>query len=197
VAISAQQRGSAGSARNYQQLVSTYGPHSTTVTDAPPFVAKDVFDKVLFLSVLAIVSGTVVAIAKPAPGLMWMAWIVALGAGLIGALSPPRARVCAPVYAVAMGAALGWISEYYASRNGAVVPLAVLGTTGIFFGVLAMYRTGLVRVTRRFWQVTLVATIGLLAMALAVMFGLTIPYTSQQVTYLVVFGFLYLSSSRS
>jgi uncharacterized YccA/Bax inhibitor family protein len=40
--------------------------------------------------------------------------------------------------------------------------------------------------------VTLVATIGLLAMALAVMFGLTIPYTSQQVTYLVVFGFLYL-----
>ena len=187
-----QQKGSAGSAQNYAKLVSTFGPHSTTVSDRAPFVAKDVLDKVLFLSVLAIVAGTVTAFAKPAPGLMWVAMFVAIGAGLVGIFRPLQARVCAPVYALAMGSVLGWVSQFYATKNGAIVPLAVLGTSGIFFGVLVLYRTGLVRVTNRFMQVTLVASIGLLAMMLAVILGLTIPYTSQQMTYLLVFGVLYL-----
>ena len=192
MAITTPQKGSAGSARNYSTLVSTFGPSSTTVTDRAPFVAKDVFDKVLLLSAIAAAAGTAAALANPAPGLMWVALFVALGAGLAGMFRPARANICAPVYAVAMGGVLGWISRFYASGHSTIVPLAILGTSGVFFGALALYRTGLVRVTNRFTQVTLVATVGLLAVMIAVMLGLRIPYTSHGVTYLLVFGVLYL-----
>jgi uncharacterized YccA/Bax inhibitor family protein len=192
MALTTPQKGSAGSAQNYSRLVSTFGPSSTTVTDRAPFVAKDVFDKVLLLSAIAVAAGTASAIANPAPGLMWVALFVALGAGLIGIFRPARANVCAPIYAVAMGGVLGWVSRFYSSGNSTVVPLAILGTTGIFFGALILYRTGLVRVTNRFMRVTFVATIGLLAMMIAVFLGLRIPYTSQGLTYLLVFGVLYL-----
>ncbi len=192
MSVISQQRGSAGSAQNYSRLMTTFGPSSTTVTDAPPFVAKDVFDKVLLLSAIAVIAGTACAIANPAPALMWVGLIVAFGAGLAGIVKPDRANVFAPIYAIAMGGALGWISRFYDTGNSAVVPLAVLGTTGIFFGVLFLYRTGLVRVTNQFVRVTIVASIGLLAMMIAVILGLRIPYTSQGVTTLLVFGVLYL-----
>jgi uncharacterized YccA/Bax inhibitor family protein len=192
MAITTPQKGSAGSAQNYSRLVSTFGPSSTTVTDRAPYVAKDVFDKVLLLSAIAAAAGTAVAIANPAPGLMWVALFVALGAGLTGMFRPARANVCAPIYAVAMGGVLGWVSRFYTSGNSTVVPLAILGTTGVFFGALVLYRTGLVRVTNRFMQVTLVASIGLLAVMIAVFLGLRIPDTSQGLTYLLVFGVLYL-----
>lgn len=192
MAITTPQKGSAGSARNYSALVSTFGPSSTTVTDRAPFLAKDVFDKVLLLSAVAVAAGSAAAIANPAPGLMWAALFVALGAGLGGMFRPARANVLAPVYAIAMGGVLGWISRFYSSGNSTVVPLAILGTTGIFFGALTLYRTGLVRVTNRFTQVTLVATVGLLAVMIAVMLGLRIPATSHDLTYLLVFGVLYL-----
>jgi uncharacterized YccA/Bax inhibitor family protein len=186
-------RGTAGSARNYSSLVSTFGPSSTTVTDRAPLVAKDVLDKVMALAGLAILSGTVTAVAKPAPGVMWVALLLALGTGLGGVFAPRRAKVLAPMYALAMGSVLGWISYFYADNGSAgVVPLAVLGTSGIFFGVLALYRTGLVRVTSQFMRVTFVATIGLLVMMVAVLLGLHIPQTSQSATYLIVFGVLYL-----
>ncbi|HEV3212842.1 MAG TPA: Bax inhibitor-1/YccA family protein [Acidimicrobiales bacterium] len=186
------QSGSAGSAQNYTRLVSTFGPTSTTVTDRAPFVANDVFDKVATLATIALVAGVGSAIANPSPGLIFVALIAALGFGLVGIFRPARANVFAPLYAIAMGAVLGSISRFYSNGNGAVVPLAILGTTAIFFGVLVAYRTGLVRVTHRFVQVTLIAMIGLLAMMLAVWLGLTIPYTSRSLTSLVVFGVLYL-----
>lgn len=186
-------RGSAGSAQNYQRLVSTFGPSSTSVTDRAPFVAKDVLDKVLLLSALAVGAGTVTAVAKPSQGVMWLAFIVAIGTGLAGLFMPRHAKVLALVYALSMGSVLGWISYFYAENdNAGAVPLAILGTTGIFLGVLALYRSGLVRVTNRFIQVTLVATLGLFGAMIAVLLGIHIPHASQSATYLVVFGFLYL-----
>jgi len=186
------QSGSAGSAQNYAKLVSTFGPTSTTVTDQAPFVANAVLDKVATLATLALIAGVVGAFANPAPGLMFVLLLAALGFGLAGVFRPARANVFAPVYALAMGAVLGSVSRFYANGNGAVVPLAILGTTAIFFAVLVAYRTGLVRVTHRFIQVTLVAMIGLLAMMVAVWLGLTIPYAGRSLTSLLVFGVLYL-----
>jgi uncharacterized YccA/Bax inhibitor family protein len=186
-------RGTAGSSQNYNRLVSTFGPNSATVTDRAPFVAKDVLDKVMALAGLAILAGAATAVTKPSPGVMWVAFIVAIGAGLGGVFAPRRANVLAPLYSLAMGSVLGWISYYYAdSGSSGAVPLAILGTSGIFFGVLALYRTGLVRVTNQFMRVTFVATIGLLVMMIAVLLGLHIPDASQSATYLIVFGVLYL-----
>jgi uncharacterized YccA/Bax inhibitor family protein len=186
------QKGSAGSSQNYSRLLTTFDPGSTTVIDRAPFVATEVFDKVAVLSGLALVAGVGTAVAKPAPGIMILAFLVAIGSGIGGIFAPTKARILAPVYAVAMGAVLGWISRLYSSGNGDVVPLAILGTTAIFLCVLGAYRTGLVRVTHRFMQVALTSAIGLLVMMLAVIFGLQLPHTSQSMTYLIVFGVLYL-----
>src|SRR5579863_6891896 len=118
VAINNQQ-GSAGSRANYGRLVSTFGPSTTTVTDAPPFVANDVFDKVALLATIALVSGVATAIANPAPGLMWAVLIGAAICGFLGIFRPRQARIFAPIYAVAIGSVLGWVSRFYATGNGA------------------------------------------------------------------------------
>jgi len=186
------QKGSAGSAQNYSRLVSTFGPDVPAVTDRAPLLAKDVFDKVAMLAALALVAGVAGAVANLASGAMVVAMLAALGFGLAGILRPARANVFAPLYAVSIGVVLGWVSRFYSNGHSDVVPLAILGTTAIFFTVLGMYRTGLVKVSHRFLQVTLVATIGLLVMMVAVMFGMTLPYTSQAMTSLLVFGVLYL-----
>jgi uncharacterized YccA/Bax inhibitor family protein len=186
------EKGSAGSAQNYSRLVSTFGPTSTTVTDRAPFVANDVFDKVALLATLALISGVGFAVANPAPGVMFVVLIGAAIFGFAGIFRPAQARILAPLYALAMGGVLGWVSRFYAHGNGAVVPLAILGTTAIFFSVLFAYRTGIVKVNQRFVQVTVIAGIGLLVMMVAVMLGLTVPYTSRSLTYLLVFGVLYL-----
>lgn len=191
MAISNQQ-GSTGSRANYGRLVSTFGPSTTTVTDAPPFVANDVFDKVALLATIALVSGVATAIANPAPGLMWVVLIAAAIFGFLGIFRPQQARIFAPIYSVAIGSVLGWVSRFYATGNGAVVPLAIIGTTAIFFAVLFAYRTGIVKVNRRFFMVTLISGFGLLAMMIGVLLGLRIPFTSQNATYLIVFGALYL-----
>jgi uncharacterized YccA/Bax inhibitor family protein len=172
--------------------VSTFGPASPTVTDRAPFVAADVFDKVATLALLAVVSGVGTAVANVPSGVMVVLLIAAAICGFAGILRPAKAGIFAPLYAIGMGGVLGWVSRFYAEGNGAVVPLAVLGTTAIFFAVLVAYRTGLVRVSHRFVQVTIIASIGLLVMMIAVMLGLNLPYTSQKMTYLVVFGVLYL-----
>jgi uncharacterized YccA/Bax inhibitor family protein len=187
-----EQKGSAGSAQNYSRLVSTFGPSPTSVTDRAPFVANDVFDKVALLATMALASGVAFAVANPAPGIMVVVLIGAAVCGLVGIFRPARARILAPVYALAMGGVLGWVSRFYAHGNGAVVPLAILGTTAIFFSVLFAYRTGIVKVNQRFVQVTIIAGIGLLVMMVAVMLGLTIPYAGRSMTYLLVFGVLYL-----
>jgi len=172
--------------------VSTFGPTATTVTDRAPFVASDVFDKVAMLATLALLAGVGGAFANFSPTTIVVLLIAALGLGFAGIFRPARANVFAPLYALTMGAVLGAISRFYANGNGAVVPLAILGTTAIFFAVLVAYRTGLVKVTHRFVQVTLIAMVGLLAMMVGVWLGLTIPYVGRSLTYLVVFGVLYL-----
>lgn len=185
------QRGSAGSASNYSRLVTNFG---TEVSDAAPLVAKDVFDKVGLLAVLALCTGAVGALARLSPGAMLVAVLFATGFGFAGIFRPAKAAIFAPAYALCIGLALGAISRWYADSpgGGAVVPLAVIGTSGIFVAVLVAYRTGLVKVNHRFLQATLFASVGLLVMMLAVMFGLSIPTTSHATSTWLVFGVAYL-----
>ncbi len=52
-------------------------------------------------------------------------------------------------YAVLMGAGLGAISEVYAANfGGNIIMQALIGTFGVFFGMLVVYKTGAIRVTR-------------------------------------------------
>jgi uncharacterized YccA/Bax inhibitor family protein len=162
------------------------------VSDARPFLASEVFNKVAILCAVALAAG-IVGFSLPVSGpVVVVAMIAAMGTGIWGALAPRRARVLAPVYAVLEGFVLGVISQLYDAQSHGIIPAAVILTAVVFFVTLGAYRFGLVRVNNRFIMATVICTIGLAAVGLAVIFGLTFPGLSANATQYLVFGVIYL-----
>ncbi|MEW2069890.1 Bax inhibitor-1/YccA family protein [Streptomyces sp. NPDC007346] len=96
------------------------------------------------------------------------AYGVAIGAAIIGFVlslvnsfkrrpSPPLILTYAAFEGVFLGIVSNIVSVYVAP--GAAMQ-AVIGTMAVFAGVLIAYRTGLIRVTRRFYGFVMAATIG-------------------------------------
>lgn len=75
-------------------------------------------------------------------------------------------------YAVLEGLFLGAISFVFANYQvssasaGALIGEAVLGTFGVFFGMLVVYKTGAIRVTPKFTRYLIAAMFGVLALML-------------------------------
>ncbi|OBK82385.1 Bax inhibitor-1/YccA family protein [Mycobacterium sp. 1165178.9] len=75
-------------------------------------------------------------------------------------------------YAVLEGLVLGAISFVFAhfsvsnANAGALIGEAVLGTFGVFFGMLVVYKTGAIRVTPKFTRMLVAAMFGVLALML-------------------------------
>ncbi|BBY41295.1 hypothetical protein MMAN_54290 [Mycobacterium mantenii] len=75
-------------------------------------------------------------------------------------------------YAVLEGLVLGAISFVFANFSvsnanaGALIGEAVLGTFGVFFGMLVVYKTGAIRVTPKFTRMLVAAMFGVLALML-------------------------------
>lgn len=127
----------------------------------------------------AIMFGLVVAFAfvgwnliAAAPGLMLPVFIVALVLGLVNALKKNVSPALMVIFAVAEGLMLGGISYWYNSYaviNGwdGIVLQAVVATMTTFGVMLTLYLTGVIKVTKRFTQVLLVAAVSYLVLALA------------------------------
>jgi uncharacterized YccA/Bax inhibitor family protein len=156
--------------RSYERLTTTYPLQAGT----EPFRAAGVYDKLAGLLFVVALSAAVGAFVVRGPAVLVLL-LVAVGSSLIGIFKPNTARVCAPIYAVAEGAVLGYISRYYAEDASGVVPIAILFTAAVFVGCLLAFRSGLVRVTPRFLTMTMVASFGLFAVFLASLIGLPIP----------------------
>jgi uncharacterized YccA/Bax inhibitor family protein len=170
---------------NYRRLAESFPP----VDLAPErrFTAEGVLDKLSATILVVVLAGGVGAFLLPA-GAAFLCALPALGFAFAGVLRPGWARVCAPAYAVFEGLALGAVSRFYADFGGGIVPLAVLFTGGVFVGCLAAFRSGLVRVTPRFFRITMVATFGLIAVCIAAMLGLPIPGPADLGTKGMLFG---------
>jgi uncharacterized YccA/Bax inhibitor family protein len=108
-----------------------------------------------------------------------VAWILKLGSlSLVGALvgfvlalvisfkqSTNPALILS--YAAAEGLFLGGISRMYENAfGGGIVIQAVVGTAGVFAGMLVVYKTGAIRVTPKFTRWLLGALIGVVALSL-------------------------------
>jgi uncharacterized YccA/Bax inhibitor family protein len=197
------QQGSFGSRSNYQRMVEAYGPPrpsgSTAVLDAPApspvpattrtFTAEGAFNKAGLLGALMLVVGALAYAIDLPLGLVWPLMLVGLGVGLWASFRPARAKVLAPAFALCEGAVLGVLSRFYANQGQHVVTLAVVGTLAVVTGVWFCYRTGLVRVGHRFIQVTMVASLGLLAvMIVSILTG----WGASGLGGVVIFGVLYL-----
>jgi uncharacterized YccA/Bax inhibitor family protein len=194
-------RGSFGSASNYQRMVEAYGSPrsggSTALLDAPTpdlpatrtFTADGAFNKAGLLGALALAVGGLCYAANFPLGLVWPLMLVALGAGLWASFRPKQAKVLASVFAVCEGAVLGLLSRFYANQGEHVVTLAVVGTLAVVTGVWFCYRTGLVRVGHRFIQTTVVATVGFLAVLVV---SILTGWGASGLGGVVIFGILYL-----
>jgi uncharacterized YccA/Bax inhibitor family protein len=194
--------GSLGARGNYSRLIDNFGsspgtvsaPPSTRppVSDVRPFVAAEVFDKVFILVGIALACGALAAVLHLPVGVAVVCMLAALAVAVVTMFRPQQAPVLAPVFAGLEGLSLGVISKLFTGQDGKIVPLAIVGTSVVFLGVLGAYRTGLVKVGTAFIRATVIAGFGLLAVMLAVMLGLQFPGASQGGTTYVVFGVLYL-----
>ena len=180
----------------YGQPPGGLAPGRITAGDQAPLLASEVFNKVAILAALAIGAGALSFVMQVSAGMAMVAIFAAFGIAMVASFRPHTARVLAPIYAVVEGLALGVISRFYSATSHGVVPMAVIFTGVVFMGTLGAYRSGLVRVTNRFVSMTMVLTLGIVAVFLASMFGVPVPGVSSGGggSY-VIFGVLFLAIS--
>ena len=117
------------------------------------------------------------------PVLMIVAIFVGLGLAILTHFKPRLAAFTGMGYALAMGYVLGAISALYeASWNGIVIQ-AILGTAGVFIGMLLLYGLRILRVTPRMAKMIIGATFGI-----AVMYGVALIASLFGVDMAFVYG---------
>ena len=82
--------------------------------------------------------------------------------GIATSFKPNWSPITAPLYAICEGLALGGISALFEMRYPGIVIQAVGLTLAVAFGMLALYRTGVIKVTDRFRRMLFAATSGIL-----------------------------------
>nr|WP_090344673.1 Bax inhibitor-1/YccA family protein [Mycolicibacterium malmesburyense]CRL76381.1 permease of the major facilitator superfamily protein [Mycolicibacterium malmesburyense] len=163
----------------------TQYPEQTQAGVARPMTIDDVVTKTgVTLAVLTAVGVVSYFIASVNLGLaMPLAMVGALG-GLVLVLVATFGRkqdnpAIVLSYAALEGLFLGAISYLFANviSNGgyAMITQAIIGTLGVFFGMLVVYKTGAIRVTPKFTRMIVAGLFGVLALMLvnflAAMFG--------------------------
>jgi uncharacterized YccA/Bax inhibitor family protein len=150
-----------------------YAPETATPY-AQPGVGRMTVDVVVRRTVgLLIVVGVFGAVGwvllpdSIALGVAIVAAIVGLVLGLVISLAGITNPLLIVPYAAVEGVFLGVISQYYESAYHGIVLQAVVGTFGVFFGMAALYKFQVIRVTPMFVKVVVGALIGVMVLALA------------------------------
>jgi uncharacterized YccA/Bax inhibitor family protein len=90
--------------------------------------------------------------------------LVALVLGLVIAFKQIANPIATLSYAALYGVALGAISEVFDARFEGIVMQAVIGTFGVFAGMLIVYKTGAIKVTPKLTRWIVGAMIGVLVL---------------------------------
>ncbi len=102
--------------------------------------------------------------------------IAGLVLGLIGMFAHRTAVVVAPLYAVAEGIFLGGLTMVFSKMYPGIAESAAVYTIGVLFGMLLMYKMGVIKATAGFKRGVMIATAGLAIGTLALwvlgMFGI-------------------------
>ncbi len=114
-------------------------------------------------------TGMLLAVAFAAGGITWTLGLggLALPAAIVGlvlALVIIFKQVTNPgvimAYAAVEGVFLGGISQFFNARYPGIVVQAVIGTTAVTASMLALYKSGRIRVTPKFTKMVVGATLG-------------------------------------
>jgi len=116
----------------------------------------------------------------------WMMGATLLGFGLLMAayFKPAYAKFLGPAYAIVEGVIVGAVSKLYESQFDGIVMQATLATIGIFFGMLAVYTTGLIKVTDKFRRGVMAATMAIMAMYLIQLVSRFLPFGDFEIPFL-------------
>ncbi len=162
-------------------------------TDAASY-AGVVFKTTLLLTImfaLGLLSATMLVRQEVLIGgyaLLIGAPIIGFIAVLIGTFVPRLTKPMAFLYSIVQGLFLGAISAIYTIMFGDyIVPVALIGTMGIFFAMLFLYRTGLIKVGSTFRKIAYALLFGLiLANFFLFMMFLFIGFAHFQTMYLFI-----------
>ncbi len=131
-----------------------------------PITIDDIVTKSGIAAGTAIVTGTLTVVSG-LYGLALPAFLVGFVVSLVLIFKPHLAK--APLvllYSAAMGVALGGISGLLNDVYPGIALQAIVGTAGVFIGMLIVYKTGAVRVTPRFTKWLLGAMVGVIVLML-------------------------------
>ena len=92
----------------------------------------------------------------------WGGLIVGFILALVGSFKPAWTPITAPLYALAEGTFLGGISAMFEVQYHGIVLQAILASVGVMVVMLAIYRSGLIKVTNKFRIGVAAATGGIL-----------------------------------
>jgi uncharacterized YccA/Bax inhibitor family protein len=166
-----------GAAQGYYQADPYAAPYQDTRASRP-LTIDDVVTKtgitLAVLTVAAVVSYFLVASDRAlAMPLTLIGALGGLGLVLVATFGRKQDNPAIVLsYAVLEGLFLGAVSFVFANfqvsnaNAGALIGEAVLGTFGVFFGMLVVYKTGAIRVTPKFTRMLVAAMFGVLALML-------------------------------
>ena len=105
-----------------------------------------------------------------------MPWVIGGGIGglitaLVTAFRPKSAGISAPIYAIFEGLLLGGISAIFEAKFPGVVMRAVALTLAVFFAMLFLYRSGIIKVTKKLQMGIFAATAGIAVVYLVSFIG--------------------------
>jgi uncharacterized YccA/Bax inhibitor family protein len=143
-------------------------PSPYAATGTQYMTMDDVVTKTGLTFLVTVLTAAATWMAVPdsvAIGLLFPAVIVGLILGLVISLKQIAHPVATLSYAAVQGVLVGAISEFYADNFGAnIITQAVIGTFGVFFGMLVVYKTGAIRVTPKLTRWIVGALFGVLAL---------------------------------
>jgi uncharacterized YccA/Bax inhibitor family protein len=162
-----------GPQQTYGGAPSQYDPYSAPSPYAATGRAYMTMDDVVTKTGLTFVVTVLAAAATWAmPGdsgiaLALPAILIGLVLGLVISFKQIANPAATLAYAALQGIAVGGISEIFAAQfGGNIVMQAVIGTFGVFFGMLVVYKTGAIRVTPKLTRWVVGALFGVLALVL-------------------------------
>lgn len=134
------------------------------------------------------------------PILTWGGAIGGLIVVFLTARKVEKAATYAPIYAVLEGFFIGGITAMYAAAFSGIVLQAVTLTFAVFFAMLAIYKSGLIKVTKSFRTGIVMATGGIFIFYLASfvlsLFGVNLPFLHQAtpLTLIISLGILAIAA---
>jgi uncharacterized YccA/Bax inhibitor family protein len=143
---------------------SPYAATTTRYLTMDDVVAKT---GITFLVTVATAAATWALPGQAAWGFALPAVLVAFILGLVIAFKQIASPIATLAYGALYGVALGAISEAFDSVYDGIVMQALIGTFGVFAGMLVVYKTGAIRVTPKLTRWVLAAGIGVLVLMLA------------------------------